>query len=76
MKKLKMKLSPFQDELNELRKFEDDLKDSKIKKLEEDLHFFKTKCKNLETEQLNSTSELTVEFYERVKRLKTEITAS
>ena len=49
--------------------------ESQISQLEKDLSFFKEKAKNLE-EVLNTTSELAYEFSERVKRLKTEITAS
>ncbi|MFM7458493.1 MAG: hypothetical protein ACKO3R_07530 [bacterium] len=51
------------------------IKNANIEQLTQELEHFKTKCSLLE-KQLEESSLLTVEFSQRIKRLKTEITAS
>jgi chromosome segregation ATPase len=51
------------------------IKNSNIEQLTQELEHFRTKC-NLLEKQLEESSLLTVEFSQRIKRLKTEITAS
>ncbi|NBV99595.1 MAG: hypothetical protein EBR67_08845 [Proteobacteria bacterium] len=51
------------------------IKNANIEQLTQELEHFKTKCSLLE-KQVEESSLLTVEFSQRIKRLKTEITAS
>jgi len=51
------------------------IKNANIEQLTQELEHFKIKCSLLE-KQLEESSLLTVEFSQRIKRLKTEITAS
>ena len=51
------------------------IKNANIEQLTQKLEHFKTKCSLLE-KQVEESSLLTVEFSQRIKRLKTEITAS
>lgn len=59
------------DELEEML----NIKNANIEQLTQELEHFKSKC-NLLEKQLEESSLLTVEFSQRIKRLKTEITAS
>lgn len=59
------------DELEEVL----NIKNANIEQLTQELEHFKSKC-NLLEKQLEESSLLTVEFSQRIKRLKTEITAS
>jgi chromosome segregation ATPase len=51
------------------------IKNANIEQFTQELEHFKTKCSLLE-KQVEESSLLTVEFSQRIKRLKTEITAS
>ncbi len=51
------------------------IKNANIEQLTQELEHFRTKCDLLE-KQVEESSLLTVEFSQRIKRLKTEITAS